>query len=92
MSYLPANNIAQKLFYSDLPDCNGKAPAACCKHDLDLGVWYKKAPVNLWNTASNYQGGPPYSSCTDKAFARQCFVSQYYNYLSKNNVLSGENK
>lgn len=85
---LPSNNISQQLYDKDLPNCSGNRPAGCCKNDLELGLWYKKAPVNLWNTASNYQGGPPFSSCTDDAFTRQCFLSQYYNYLSKNNVLS----
>jgi hypothetical protein len=91
---LPANNISQQLFYKQLPDCDNRfgqpdfKPAPCCGRDLSLGLWYKKAPTNLWNTASNYQGGPGFSSCTDDAFTKQCFLSQYFNYLSKNNELS----
>ncbi len=90
---LPANNIAQQLFYKNLPDCSNRfgqpqwQPEPCCYRDLELGQWYKKAPKNIWNTASNYQGGPPFNLCTDDALARQCFLSQYYNYLSKNNTL-----
>lgn len=93
-STLPANNISQQLFYKVLPDCNntfGQAdfqPAPCCTRDLILNNWYKKAPKNLWNTASNYQGGPGFNACTDNALAKQCFLSQYYNYLSKNNTMS----
>lgn len=90
---LPANNIAQQLFYKVLPDCENRfgqsnfQPAPCCARDLQLGLWYKKAPTNLWNTATNYQGGPAFSACTDDALSRQCFLSQYFNYLSKNNTL-----
>ena len=90
---LPANNVSQQLFNRDLPNCdnrynqpNFKAPA-CCGRDQSVQKWYREAPSNLWNTASNYQGGPGFSACTDTAFARQCFLSQYYNYMSKNNVL-----
>ena len=91
---LPANNIAQQLFYKNLPDCDNRfgqtnfQPAPCCARDLELGQWYKKAPKNIWNTASNYQGGPPFDMCTDSAFTKQCMLSQYYNYLSKNNTLT----
>lgn len=90
---LPANNIAQQLFYKVLPDCNNHfgqpnyQPTPCCARDLQLGLWYKKSPTNLWNTATNYQGGPPFNSCIDDAFVKQCFLSQYFNYLSKNNTL-----
>lgn len=89
---LPANNIAQQLFYKVLPDCQNRfgtnsEPAPCCNRDLQLGLWYKKAPTNLWNTATNYQGGPGFSACTDEALTRQCMLSQYFNYLSKNNTL-----
>lgn len=83
---LPANNISQKLYFSQLPNCTGSIPAPCCERDTKLEKWYKVAPENLWNTATNYQGGPPFSTCTDDAFLKQCFLSQYYNYLSKNNV------
>lgn len=92
-SVLPANNISQKLFYEDLPACTNRdgvadfKPAPCCSRDAELQKWYNKTPTNLWNTASNYEGEPPFSDCTEIAFARQCFTSQYYNYLSKNNEL-----
>jgi hypothetical protein len=87
---LPANNIGQQLFNRDLPSCetgNGRQPAPCCTRDNDLQKWYRSTPTNLWNTATNYEGGSPFSACTDTAFARQCFMSQYYTYLSKNNVM-----
>lgn len=90
---LPANNIGQQLFYRDLPDCTNNfgqkdfKPAECCKRDQDLQTWYIKTPTNLWNCASNYEGEPPFSACTDIAFTRQCMLSQYYNYLSDNNKL-----
>lgn len=90
---LPANNISQQLYYKNLPDCDNRfgqdnfRPAPCCTRDLILNNFYKRAPKNIWNTASNYQGGPGYSACTDDAFVKQCFLSQYYNYLSKNNTL-----
>lgn len=95
---LPANNISQQLYYKELPQCNkgfGESnfqPQPCCKRNLELGQWYKKTPQNIWDTASNYEGGPGFDSCTDIAFARQCFLSQYYNYLSKNNVLDEQIK
>lgn len=81
---LPANNIAQQLFQKNLPSCNHNHHP-CCNRNIQLKKWYEKAPKNLWNTATNYQGGPPFDSCTDKAFEKQCFLSQYFNYLSKNN-------
>ena len=90
---LPAINISQQLFYKNLPPCENILgdknfkPASCCTSDLELGQWYKKTPTNLWDTASNYQGGPGFSQCNDIAFARQCMTSQYFNYISKNNTL-----
>jgi hypothetical protein len=84
---LPANNISQQLFFKQLPNCESNNPAPCCSRELSLENWYKSAPQNIWNTVSNYQGGPPFSACTDDAFVKQCFLSQYYNYLSKNNTL-----
>lgn len=90
---LPANNIGQQLFFRDLPNCTNRfgqpnfKPANCCTRDQQLQSWYNKTPQNLWNSASNYEGEPPFSACTDDAYARQCFLSQYYNYLSKNNQL-----
>jgi len=83
---LPANNIAQQLFQKNLTSCS-QNPQPCCNRDILLGLWYKKAPKNLWNTATNYQGGPPFDLCTDNAFEKQCFLSQYFNYLSKNNTI-----
>jgi len=93
-STLPANNIGQKLFDTDLPACDNRfgekdfTPAPCCTRDKDLQKWYRSTPTNIWNTASNYQGNPPFNNCNETAFARQCFMSQYYNYLSKNNQLT----
>lgn len=93
---LPANNIGQQLFYRDLPNCDNRfgqndfTPAPCCTRDKDLQSWYRSTPTNIWDSATNYEGGSPFSACNDIAFARQCFMSQYYNYLSKNNQL--ENK
>jgi hypothetical protein len=84
---LPANNISQQLFQHLLPNCISQTPAPCCSNDLRLQTFYKAAPQNLWNTATNYQGGPGFNNCTDDAFAKQCFLSQYYNYLSTNNQL-----
>lgn len=87
---LPANNISQQLFYKQLPNCQKTAnqtPAACCANDLRLESFYNKTPVNLWNTATNYQGGPGFNRCTDDALFKQCLLSQYYTYLSKNNSL-----
>lgn len=93
---LPANNIGQQLFFRDLPDCTNRfgqsnfQPAQCCDRDQQLQKWYNRTPTNLWSAASNYEGEPPFSACTDTAFARQCFMSQYYNYISKNNQLETE--
>lgn len=93
---LPANNVSQQLFFRDLPNCNNRfnqpdfKPSECCSRDKKVQQWYMEAPSNLWNAASNYQGGPGANACTDIAFARQCFLSQYYNYLSKNNVLDNK--
>ncbi len=92
---LPANNISQKLYYENLPNCeqryddkgNQVPPAPCCQRDLNLQSYYKKSPKNIWNAATNYQRGPGFSSCTDNAFLKQCMMSQYYTYLSKNNIL-----
>jgi hypothetical protein len=88
---LPANNISQQLFYTLLPNCEtgvSRGPVApCCQNDLKLESFYKAAPKSLWNTATNYEGGPGFSNCTDEALVKQCFLSQYYNYLSKNNTL-----
>jgi len=84
---LPANNISQQLFYKQLPNCMGNQPDPCCTNDLELQHFYRKVPVNLWNTGSNFQGGPPFSDCTEDAFFQQCMLSQYYNYLSGNNRL-----
>ena len=91
---LPANNIGQQLFYRDLPNCDNKIsnPEPCCTRDQQLQNWYRSTPTNLWDTATNYEGGPPFSACNDTAFARQCFMSQYYNYLSKNNQLPSQNQ
>ena len=95
---LPANNIGQQLFFRDLPECTNHfqvkdfKPAQCCNRDLTLQQWYRETPRNLWNTASNYEGNPPFNACTEQAYARKCFLSQYYNYLSKNNELSPENQ
>lgn len=93
---LPANNIGQQLFFTDLPNCTNRfdqkdsqfKPAECCTRDIELQKWYNQTPTNLWDTASNYEGEPPFNACTETAFARQCFMSQYYNYLSKNNQLN----
>jgi len=87
-SPLPANNISQKLYYEQLPNCEKTPAAPCCTRDLTLQGFYKKVPNNLWNTATNYQGGPGFSRCTDDALVKQCFMSQYYNYLSRNNTLN----
>lgn len=90
---LPANNISQKLFQLTMPNCNKPyednnfVPAPCCTNDLRLQQYYKKTPRNLWNTATNYQGGPAFSRCTDNALFRQAMLSQYYTYLSGNNSL-----
>lgn len=92
MSQLPANNIGQQLFYKELPDCMSENPAKCCTRDKELQKWYVQTPHNLWNTASNYEGEPPFNTCTDIAFARQCMTSQYYNYLSKNNSIKSQNQ
>lgn len=88
-SPLPANNISQKLFYTLLPNCQKSAGpvSPCCTRDLRLQSFYEKSPRNLWNSATNYQNGPGFSRCTDDAFFKQCMLSQYYTYLSKNNVL-----
>lgn len=88
-SPLPANNISQKLYYSILPNCEkGSNPAPCCTRDLGLQSFYEKSPRNLWNSATNYQGGPGFNRCTDEALFKQCMLSQYYTYLSKNNTLN----
>lgn len=90
---LPSNNISQKLFYQIMPQCQKRGqdqnfvPAPCCALDTSLMSFYKKTPTNLWNTATNYQGGPGFNRCTDEALFKQCMLSQYYNYLSKNNTL-----
>jgi len=87
---LPASNISQQLFNAQLPQCmkpNVQQPECCANEDI-LNSFYKKTPVNLWNTASNFQGGPPFNQCTDDALFQQCMLSQYYNYLSGNNKLN----
>lgn len=87
MSELPSNNISQRLFYKLMPPCKENSTKPCCIRDQELQTFYKKAPKNLWNTTTNYEGGPPFDNCTDDAFFKQCMISQYYNYLSKNNTL-----
>lgn len=82
---LPANNISQQLFYTVLPNCQGSKPEPCCTTDLELQKFYMKTPTNLWNTATNYQGGPGFSNCTEIAFFKQAMLSQYYTYVSGNN-------
>lgn len=92
---LPANNISQKLYYENLPNCeqryddkgNQVPPAPCCERDLNLQSYYNKSPKNIWNAAANYQRGPGFSKCLDDTFLKQCMMSQYYTYLSKNNIL-----
>lgn len=90
---LPANNISQKLYYENLPNCEQRygsphtTPAPCCERDLNLQSYYNKSPKNIWNGASNYQRGPGFSKCLDDTFLKQCMMSQYYTYLSKNNIL-----
>ena len=90
---LPANNISQKLYYENLPNCEQRygtphtTPAPCCERDLNLQSYYNKSPKNIWNAASNYQRGPGFSKCLDDTFLKQCMMSQYYTYLSKNNIL-----
>lgn len=86
-SPLPANNISQQLFYNTLPQCNRENPNSCCNNDAMVQRFYNKTPENLWNVATNYQGGPGFNRCTDDALFKQCLMSQYYNYLSKNNTL-----
>ena len=86
-SPLPSNNISQKLFYQLTPQCTGDQPSPCCTRDMALQSFYKKAPNNIWNTATNYQGGPGFNQCTDDAYFKQSMLSQYYRYLSKNNSL-----
>jgi hypothetical protein len=91
---LPASNISQKLFESQLPNCERSLgapadwqPSPCCLKSIKLGSWYDSAPVNLWNTAGNHEGGPPSNNCTEDAFLKQCFLSQHFNYLSGNNTI-----
>jgi len=91
---LPANNISQKLFDSQLAQCNKPygsppswQPSPCCSKSLKLGEWYQSAPVNLWNTVGNDEGGPGFDSCNQQAYIKQAMLSQHYNYLSGNNTL-----
>ena len=91
---LPADNVSQKLFQSQLPNCDKPygapstwEPSPCCFKANKLGEWYDSAPVNMWNAAGNGEGGPPFNNCTEDAFVKQCFMSQHYNYLSGNNKL-----
>jgi len=91
---LPADNISQKLFDSQLVDCVKPygspatwEPSPCCLKAHKLGEWYDSAPVNQWNSAGNNQGGPPFNACTEDAFIKQAFLSQHFNYLSGNNTL-----
>jgi hypothetical protein len=94
---LPANNISQQLFFKTLPDCENHlnnpkfVPAPSCNRTLQLQTFYNKTPTNLWDTASNYQGGPGFNAATDVALARQGFMSQYFNYVSGNNVTGDDN-
>lgn len=92
---LPANNISQKLFQSQLPNCekplgapSSWEPSPCCLKAHKLGEWYDSAPINQWNVAGNNEGGPPFNKCTEDAFMKQCFLSQHYTYLSGNNTLN----
>ena len=91
---LPANNISQQLFQSQLQNCvkpygeNNWEPSPCCLKSHKLGQWYDSAPVNLWNVAKIGEEDPSLNSCTEEAFIKQCFLSQHYNYLSKNNTLN----
>ena len=88
--YQPVNNISQQLFQIDLQNCQKPygspkpftAPA-CCEKDLKLQSFYEKTPYNLWDTASSY---PP-NNCIDSAYLKQAVMSQYYNYVSHNNIL-----
>lgn len=91
----PNANVSEKLFHTLLPNCttpdpSGKYPS-CCKNSMNLEQWYKHTPNNLWNAVSNYEGGQAMDNCTDDAFTKQCFLSQYYTYLSKNNSLASDN-
>ena len=92
---LPSNNISQKLFESQLPNCEKPlnapsdwAPSPCCLKAHKLKGWYTSAPVNAWNEAGNHEGGPPFNSCTEDAFIKQCLLSQHFTYLSGNNTLN----
>ena len=92
---LPSNNISQKLFQSQLPNCEKPLtadaswqPSPCCLGQHKLGAWYDSAPINQWNSAGNHEGGPPFNKCADDAFVKQCLLSQHFNYLSGNNMLN----
>lgn len=85
---LPANNISQQLYFKQLPQCNYNDPAhspSCCTTGSKVQSYYQKTPQNLWKDVRGVVGT---NQCTDDAFAKQCFLSQYYNYLSENNTLS----
>lgn len=84
---LPAYNLSQKLFYSQLPQCDKKEPDSCCSDTFRLNRWYESSPQNLWNQVRSSTGGPPSDNCIQKAFYQQCLMSQHYNYLSGNNKL-----
>ena len=93
MTSYPINNVGQQLFSRDLPNCSNRfnqpnfKPNSCCGKDQNVESWYKKTPSNLLNVSS-YDGEQAQNSCTNIAFAKQCFMSQYYNYLSGNNHIS----
>ena len=93
MSYLPANNISQQLFQNTLANCtvplgSSQKPAPCCASDTKLEKWFLRNPTNLWNSATNYNGGQGFSKCSNDAFIRQCMLSQHYKYLSHNVTLN----
>lgn len=82
---LPANNISQQLFFKQLPQCHYRAEMSepwCCRAQIKTSNYYNKTPYNLWKDVNL-----PTNQCTDQAFQKQAFLSQHYNYLSKNNTL-----
>ena len=90
---LPPNNVSQQLYNAVLPNCippagskNFTAPK-CCNQGRKLQQWFEGTPRNLWNTASNWEGGQAFGACTEEAFVKQCLMSQHFSYLSKNNSL-----
>jgi hypothetical protein len=91
MSFLPVSNLSERLFRTQLAQCNPTyghenkfVPQPCCSSETGLQKWYTSTPVNLWNQASNSIGSQGFSKCGNDAYIQQCLLSQHYKLMSGN--------